>query len=498
MKRISLTLLCIILVITLLPASASAEIKGETKLIALTFDDGPGPYTEELLDALKDRGAKATFFVLGRKVSTYSDTIRRAYDEGHQIGNHSWDHAKLTGLSSAGVKKEIDSTNNSLRKVLGDGITFCVRPPYGASNKTVLANLGAPGVHWSVDSNDWRWTDDADKTVSEILKNSFNGAIILLHDTHSWSVRAAVKVVDVLQAEGYEFVTVSELFRRRGETMQAGIMYRSKVPGNVNLPAISAPVFELFESEGKKCVSIKSDPGVSIRYEYGNKAIGPASAVYTDPLPFEGGLELSAAACIDNNGSRSDTVHLYINEKGNCFADVTPSDWYYESTDYFVSEGITDGVGNYRMAPQAPLSRGMLVTMLYRLAGRPEPQKLMTFTDVGQGFWYSDAVAWASEQGIVTGFPDGSFRPDDNVSREDMACIVYRGDKSAEGAKLTDKNALLDYPDYAQVCDYAAEAVRWALANDFLVTENGTISPQADASRAVILEMLYRHIRQKH
>ncbi|MBR5926724.1 MAG: polysaccharide deacetylase family protein, partial [Firmicutes bacterium] len=182
MKRITLITICILLALALIPAGAFAE--GSTaKLAAITFDDGPGPYTAELLDGLKERGVKATFFIQGRKVSSYTELIQRMYNEGHQIANHSWDHPKLTTLSASSVKAQIDNTNKALAKVLGEGITFCVRPPYGSYNKTVLANLGAPGVGWSVDSNDWRWTNDANKTVSEIMSNVFDGAIILLHDT---------------------------------------------------------------------------------------------------------------------------------------------------------------------------------------------------------------------------------------------------------------------------------------------------------------------------
>ncbi|MBR5926112.1 MAG: S-layer homology domain-containing protein, partial [Firmicutes bacterium] len=394
------------------------------------------------------------------------------------------------------VKSQIDSTNKALAKVLGDDITFCVRPPYGSYNKTALAAFGAPGVGWSVDSNDWRWTNNADKTVSEIMSSADDGAIILLHDTHSWSVKAALTVIDRLQAEGYEFVTVSELFRRRGESMKAGTMYFSRKPAATQLDAITVPVPELIEADGKKYVSLQSDAGAVIRYEYGDKVPTPASAVYTAPLPFEeGGMLISAVAFIDNNGSRSDLARIYINEKGNCFADVTPDDWYYESIDYFVSEGITNGVGNNYMDPNGSLSRAMLVTMLYRLAGGPEVKTPAEFTDVAEGLWYSDSVAWAAEQGIVTGFPDGSFKPDQNVSREDLACIVYRSDKNAEGARLTDENRLFEYSDYKQIYAYAAEAVRWALDHDLLVTDPGQIKPKADATRAVTLEMLYRQIK---
>lgn len=497
MKKLISLILLIALCMTPLCVFAEGQ-PAPKKLVAITFDDGPGKYTEELLDGLKERGAKATFFMLGKSVRAYKDTVRRAYNEGHQIANHTYDHDDLSKLSAARVKSEVESTVNVLREVIGDdSLNFCVRPPYGAYNSTTLANLNAPAIYWSVDSNDWRWTNDVDKTVAEIEKNVFDGAVILLHDTHAWSVKAALKAIDDLQKDNYEFVTVSELFRRRGVSMENGKVYKSRIPTGTQLPAVSV-LFDTVETESGKYITMSAVPGGSIRYEIGNAAVTRNSPVYTGPISYKENMDVYAMACLDNNGSRSDICRLYINEKGNCFADVYPGDWYYESMDYFLSSGISKGTGNNLMEPFSPLSRAMIVTFLYRFSGEPAIAKPNSFTDVADGEWYTDAIAWAASEGIVNGYPDGSFKPDNNVSREDLASIIYRSDRTADGPTLKEGNVLFNYSDYGTIYDYAKDAVRWALANDFLVTEGNVIAPHENASRAAAIEMIYRHYKAPH
>ena len=124
-----------VLVLTLLlggffpamPVKAAAK-----KLVAITFDDGPGPYTNRLLDGLKARGAKATFFMLGSRAEAYPEVVKRVYREGHQVANHSYDHPDLTTLSDAGVRSQIQNTNQILNRACGKGTSYLVRSPYGS------------------------------------------------------------------------------------------------------------------------------------------------------------------------------------------------------------------------------------------------------------------------------------------------------------------------------------------------------------------------------
>lgn len=183
--------------------------------IALTFDDGPGSHTERLLDMLRGRDAKATFYILGSKVKRYSDVIRRIDAEGHQIGNHSWNHPDLTKLGIVDIQSEINRTNDAVNEVIHKKPNT-IRPPYGALNNTVLEEIRKSGmisVLWSVDTRDWA---DRNSTIvcNRAVAGAQPGAIILLHDIHPTSVDAVPCILDTLQKQGYKFVTIDTLLGR--------------------------------------------------------------------------------------------------------------------------------------------------------------------------------------------------------------------------------------------------------------------------------------------
>ncbi|SDJ27854.1 Peptidoglycan/xylan/chitin deacetylase, PgdA/CDA1 family [Nonomuraea maritima] len=180
------------------------------KCVALTFDDGPGPYTSALLRELAAHRALGTFFVVGRNVAEHPDILRETYLEGHEIGSHTWSHADLTRLSAAGIRKELSRTDHAIKAAIG--ITpQLVRPPYGAFNKFVLRQMRRPLVMWDVDTLDWQLRDRA-KVTRKALKLVRPGSIILFHDIHLSTVRAMPHVLDTLSKRGYHFVTVSQLF----------------------------------------------------------------------------------------------------------------------------------------------------------------------------------------------------------------------------------------------------------------------------------------------
>ena len=209
------------------PVGGGAEIPAEaTKYVALTFDDGPRrDTTARLLDGLRQRGASATFFLLGEQIGGNEDLVERMAAEGHQVGNHSWSHAKLQGASRTTVDSEIGKTDGLLHQLLGEG-TYWVRPPYGLLDPQQLSWFTVPLVHWMVDPEDWRLRN-ADKDVAAVLKAVKPGDIILMHDTVPASVDAALRIVDTLQSQGYTFVTVEELLQLSGVTPEPGVMYRS-------------------------------------------------------------------------------------------------------------------------------------------------------------------------------------------------------------------------------------------------------------------------------
>jgi peptidoglycan-N-acetylglucosamine deacetylase len=182
--------------------------------IAMTFDDGPHPIlTPRLLDMLKARGIRATFFLIGQNAAEYPDIVRRIAAEGHQIGNHTWNHPQLTKLSPAALREEIDRTSSTIAEIIGKRL-LVMRPPYGATsayiNHWMNREFGMKVVLWSVDPLDWKYRNAA-RVENQILAGARPGAIILSHDIHATTVAAMPGVFDSLIAKGYKFVTVSEL-----------------------------------------------------------------------------------------------------------------------------------------------------------------------------------------------------------------------------------------------------------------------------------------------
>ena len=209
-----------------IPAAGEAELAEPEKFVALTFDDGPKrETTATLLDGLRQRGASATFFLIGRQIAENQDLVERMKAEGHQVGTHTWSHIRLDGTAPAAQLRDIQAAQNAVCKLL-DTDSCWLRPPYGLIDPAVRTGVTVPMVHWSVDPRDWESRDTA-KVVRSVLKDVRPGDIILLHDIYPSSVEAALQIVDALEAEGYWFVTVEELLELNGIQPKAGAMYRS-------------------------------------------------------------------------------------------------------------------------------------------------------------------------------------------------------------------------------------------------------------------------------
>lgn len=207
-----------------LPADGGAEIP-TPRYVALTFDDGPRPgSTERLLEGLRDRGARATFFLIGEQVQIYPELLQMIGAEGHQVGNHTWGHVSLQDLDTAKALAEVERTDALLQKILGPG-AYWVRPPYGRVDKSVLQQLSVPVIKWSVDPRDWE-SRNTQAVVDAVMDTVTDGSIILLHDIYETSVEAALELIDLLEPQGYRFVTVEQLLRIKGIEPQAGTAYR--------------------------------------------------------------------------------------------------------------------------------------------------------------------------------------------------------------------------------------------------------------------------------
>ena len=194
------------------------------KAIALTFDDGPGGCTQELLDGLKQYNAKASFFVVGSKAEKNPEIVKRAYDEGHLIGNHTYDHIRLPFKSMEECEENIGKTFNIIENITGER-TMYFRAPYGDVSAYQLKELDVVFVSWSLSSLDWK-NKDADYIYERIMKKASDGDIILLHDTNEETVEAVLRAIPELQEQGYEFVRVDELLSRNGEKIKKGTPYR--------------------------------------------------------------------------------------------------------------------------------------------------------------------------------------------------------------------------------------------------------------------------------
>lgn len=195
----------------------------ETKkrpMVALTFDDGPGEHTEELLDCLTKNNAKATFFMLGSNAAAFPDVVKDLKDAGMELGNHTYDHLDLTTLDSESVTSQIKRTNDAISGAAGVPATV-MRPPGGAYNESVQAAVGMPVIMWSIDTKDWL-TKSEDQTYQVTVDNVKDGSIVLMHDIHEWSVKAAIRVIRELVEQGYKLVTVSELAEAKGIKLENG------------------------------------------------------------------------------------------------------------------------------------------------------------------------------------------------------------------------------------------------------------------------------------
>lgn len=183
---------------------------GTAPVVALTFDDGPHPaYTELLLEGLRERGIKATFFLIGVNVEGHEDIVRQIADDGHLIGNHTYSHVQLTSIPDEEACEEIDGANQVIGEACGQQIRY-IRPPFGSWQEDLESLTDMQVVLWSVDPEDWR-VQDTQTVVERVLNEVEDGDIILLHDVYRTSVEAALQIVDRLTERGYEFVRVDEL-----------------------------------------------------------------------------------------------------------------------------------------------------------------------------------------------------------------------------------------------------------------------------------------------
>lgn len=565
MKRLfSLILLCALL-LPLLPVRAAAS---GTKLAALTFDDGPDPRdTPLLLDGLAARGVKVTFFVQGERVGWYPSVARRAYEEGHELASHSWDHPELTELTDEQIRAQFAQSYALMDEICGSGTEYLVRPPYGSTNSRVRETIARPLIHWSVDTLDWQSLNEYD-VRDAILRDTYDGAIILLHDIHRTSVYGVLMAIDIMLEEGWEFVTVSELYRRRGVALENGKTYYHCRPTGTDLGSIVQPSFDCRETASGTEITIASPSGAPVYYTTDGSYPNGTSTLYTGPFTVTDHTSVRAVAAWKLNGSRSETVSprlsdfpceapqlrveggvmtlhhekenvelhytldgtpatmespLYtgpvaipsgttihavagnpyrpsqqtvrhLSQRGILSADLEPGAWYFDAMDDLAERGLLNGVGGDRFAPQNALTRGMLVTLLYRCSGETLGQwsQQSGFADVDPAMYYAEAVEWAWRGGMVNGYSDTEFRPDGPITREELCCIIQRY-LTRQGTPLpSGAGTAQQYPDHESIHDWAVESVESMTASGLIQGTGRGMEPAGQATRAQVAVILVR------
>lgn len=178
------------------------------------------------------------------------------------------------------------------------------------------------------------------------------------------------------------------------------------------------------------------------------------------------------------------------------FADVSSSDWFYNDVRYVYEKGIMDGTGADRFSPNAPLTRAMIVTILYRMAGSPSVSGSSDFTDVAAGKWFAKAVAWAAANGIVNGYGDSLFGPNDPVTREQLAAILYRYAVYGGMTAVTLEENLGSFADTAQLSAYAIQAMNWAVSQGLINGSGSNLVPKAQATRAQVAAIIHRYLER--
>lgn len=216
-------------------------------IIAITFDDGPHPeFTPRLLDTLKERQIHATFYMVGRNVTAYPKIVKRMVDEGHEVANHSWSHPSLSGMGTESVRSQLKRTHEAIVKACGVApLTY--RPPYGAirlqQRGAIQVEFGYPTIIWDVDPLDWKTPRSVKRVHDQVLSQTRNGSIVLLHDIHQTTVDAMPATLDALMERGYKMVTVTQLLQ-----LEAKVDAAKKI----QLAAIASEATETAKAETEK------------------------------------------------------------------------------------------------------------------------------------------------------------------------------------------------------------------------------------------------------
>jgi Predicted xylanase/chitin deacetylase len=293
------------------------------KLVAFTFDDGPGSYgtTSRLLDGLAARGAKATFFMNGTNgphgAAVNMSLLYRMVNDGHQLANHTNSHyVPFSSLSSDQMVNEKNAVDNYIYSAMGGWCQTIVRIPGGDTSSRISTSIDAPMIRWSVDPLDWQYRN-ANTVYNNIMSSVGDGSVVLVHDIYDSSVDGALRAISDLQSMGYECVTVSELFRRRGITLENGVTYGSAGITGVNRPGYSAPTaVKTFDNYANVKVKINNpNEWTTLRYTTDGSTPNLGSPVWDESRIVPENTTITVAG-FDKFGTRTPVASISAPKEG--------------------------------------------------------------------------------------------------------------------------------------------------------------------------------------
>lgn len=303
-----------------MPGRMRFDWPGRPKLAAFTFDDGPSKYTETLLDGLGSRSVPATFFMNGKNgtggtcgiENGHRELVRRMWEEGHQLANHTYRHADLSKLSSEQITEEITGVERLIFEEAGGSYICFIRTPYGAENENIMQNIKAPVALWHLNAEDWKYRDP-DRVYNNIVSKVERDDIVLLHDIYETSVTGALRAIDTLKEQGYEFVTVAELMRRTRVDPVGGRIYRQGKNVMRYLPPYHAPAVKIFNGgcQGGMRVACSETEGVAVYYTTDGSYPRLSDPVYTGDVAVKPGMTFTAVG-VDKWGTRTPAASVVI------------------------------------------------------------------------------------------------------------------------------------------------------------------------------------------
>lgn len=421
-RRLAAGLLGLVLCLGMVPGAlaASAYDRPGQKLAALTFDDGPGRYSDAILDVLKKHDAKATFFLNGYKVRTYAAQVRRMAQEGHQLGNHTYNHPYLAKSSAALIRREVGATAQVLTEVTGvtgTGDTgFYLRPPYGSYNNYVAAQAGVPVIWCSVDSGDWKYQSQS-RLVSYMNKTMKDGDIVILHETVQSTAAGLDRVLTDLEAKGFEMVTLEDLFWRRGITPKAGQIYYSAKNTGVDRceKALYFDESKLHTHWAYPAITYVKEGGLMLGNEYGE---------FTPNFPLTRGMFVTILGRLSG---------VAAGETPSGFGDIPAGHYAAPYAAWARETGVMQGVEDGLFGVDQTLTRQQMAVALARYAafrGAQAPAfDLSSYADWEDiAPWAADGVAACSALGLLNG-AEGRFDPAAPTTRAMGAAILQRLDQ---------------------------------------------------------------------